>query len=316
MVHRVFPRRQFTWWQGLILAVVTTSLTWLLRRTLDPILQDQTPYTLFFLAVLATSVFGGWRSGAVAAVLSGFVANLYFVAPAAHFTLEGAQGWGLGIFMLVSLVLVALVNSLAAALRRETGLHEDLTTVSSEYRHRIKNLLTVTQSLVDQTARTASSIPEFKEKVLDRLQALARAQDLLQVEKVQTSSLLELIEEILKPFHLEGRLAWPISGPSVFVPAEMTTALALLLNELATNAVKYGALSVSEGRLKIGWTVEGAWTVIEWKEIDGPHVVPPDKAGFGSRLFDNALPRGSGSTKLSFEPDGLRCEVRLRTSAE
>lgn len=314
MVHRVFPRRHFAWWQGLALAGSAVACAWLLRSALNPVLQDQMPYTLFLLAVLVASIFGGWKSGVTAAVLSGFVANFSFVSPGAHLMFEGSRGWGFGIFMLVSLLLVSLVHALADTLRRETGLRENLTTVSNEYRHRIKNLLAVSQSLVDQTARTAGSVPEFKDKVLDRLHALARAQDLLHMGEAQAAPLSRLIDEILKPFHVDGRLAWPISGPDVLVPAEMTTALALLLNELATNAVKYGALSVPEGRLKIGWTTEGEWTVIEWKEIDGPHVAPPEKLGFGTRLFDNALPKGSGSTELNFEPNGLRCEVRLRSS--
>lgn len=314
MVHRIFPRRHFAWWQAFLLAVGAPALAWLLRGALDPVLQDQMPYTLFFVAVLTASVFGGWKSGAAAAVLSGLMANFSFVSPGPHFMFEGSRGWGFSIFMLVSLLLIALVNALAVTLRRETRLREDITTVSNEYRHRIKNLLAITHSLVDQTARTASSVPEFKDKVLDRMHALARAQDLLHVDQVQAAPLRTLIDGILKPFHVESRLAWPISGPDVLVPAEMTTALALLLNELATNAVKYGALSVSEGRLKIGWAAEGEWTVIEWREIDGPVVTPPDKLGFGSRLIDDALPGGSGSTKLVFEPNGVRCEIKLRAS--
>jgi two-component sensor histidine kinase len=88
-----------------------------------------------------------------------------------------------------------------------------------------------------------------------------------------------------------------------------------LLNELATNATKYGALSVEEGRLKLGWTVQDEWTVIEWKEIGGPAVAKPAKAGFGSRLFENAMPKASGGANVCFEPNGLRCEIKLRTSA-
>jgi two-component sensor histidine kinase len=315
MMRRVVPRRQLSRWQGLLLATGATGLAWLLRAALAPVLHDEMPYTLFFLGVLVASIFGGWVQGIAATVLGALAANFSFVASGERLIFEDSRGWGFGVFVLVSLVLVFLVDSLAASLRRERGLSDDLTTVSNEYRHRIKNLLTITQSLVDQTARSAHSIPEFKEKVLDRLHALARAQDLLHVGKAQAVPLHGLIDTILSPFQLQGRLAWPISGPNALVPAETTIALALLLNELATNATKYGALSVHEGRLKLGWTVEGEWTLIEWKEIAGPKVTAPEKRGFGSRLFDTAIPRGSGSAELNFEPDGLRCEIRLRTLA-
>lgn len=298
-----------------MLAFVATGLVWLARTALNPVLREQMPYTLFFIGVLAASVFGGWRAGVLATFLSALLANISFVSTTGRFTLGDSLGWAFGMFLLVSLLLVTLVNALATSLRQETTLREDLTTVSSEYRHRIKNLLTITQSLVDQTARSSGSIPEFKDKVVDRLHALARVQDLLHAGKAQAVPLHALIDTILSPFHLEGRLAWPISGPDVLVPAETTIALALLLNELATNATKYGALSVQEGRLKLGWTVEGEWTVIEWKEVGGPKMSAPEKRGFGSRLFDTALPRGTGSTELIFEQDGLRCEIRLRTSA-
>lgn len=315
MVRRVFPRRALPWWQGLLLASGATVSAWLLRSALDPVLRDQMPYTLFFTAVLVASIFGGWKAGVTATILSALAANASFVSHDDWLMFEGSRGWGFAIFVLVALVLVSLVHTLADTLRRETDLREELTTVSGEYRHRIKNLLTVCQSLLHQTARTATSIHELRDKATDRLHALARAQDLLHVGTVQAAPLNALVDKVLKPYHLERRLAWPISGPDVLAPADATIALALLLNELATNATKYGALSVEEGRLKLGWSVQGEWTVIEWKEIDGPHVTPPTKAGFGSRLFESALTRATGSAELFYEPSGLRCEIKLRCSA-
>jgi len=315
MVRRVFPRRILPLWQGVLLALLAVTAAWLLRSSLDPVLRDQMPYTLFLIGVMAASVFGGWKAGATAATLSALAANFSFVPPSGVLSLEDSRGWGFGIFILVSSMLVFLIHSLAATLRRETDLREELGTVSSEYRHRIKNLLTVSQSVLHQTARTSTSIQELRDKATDRLHALGRAQDLLHVGKAHAAPLHTLVDEVLSPYQLASRLAWPISGPNVLVPADMTIPLALLLNELATNATKYGAFSVEEGRLKLGWTVQDEWTVIEWKEIDGPAVAKPAKAGFGSRLFENAMPKASGGANVCFEPNGLRCEIKLRTSA-
>jgi two-component sensor histidine kinase len=314
-MQRIFPRRSLPRWQGLLLAGAAAGLVWALRTALDPLLGGETPYMLFLLGVLAVSVAGGWQVGIVATVFSGLLANFSFVAPEHSLTFAGSQGWAFSIFISVALILVALVHALATTARRETTLREELATVSGEYRHRIKNLLVVAQSLVHQTGRTAATAPEFRDKLLDRLHALARAQDLLQVGDARVVPLRTLVDEILEPFNLEDRLAWPITGPDVLVPADTTIALALLLNELATNAMKHGALSAEEGRLKLGWVLQPDWTVIEWKEIDGPPVSEPLGAGFGSRLFENALPRASGTADLWFEPDGLRCEIRIRAVA-
>jgi len=292
------------------LAVI--GLEWLVRAALGPVLKDQLPYNLFVPGVLAVSVFGGWKPGVLTAILSGLAANLSFVPNIGRFTFEDSHVWSFAAFVMVSLLLVALVNALATSLRQEIRLGETLVTVSGEYRHRIKNLLAITQSLVNQTAGSAGSIPEFKSKLLNRLHALASAQDLLQADEAQAVPLHRLIEAILDPFRFEGRLACPIRGPSVLVSAEVTVALALLFNELATNAMKYGALSVQQGRLKLGWTVDGDWTLIEWKELAGPKVTAPEDRGFGSRLFESALPSERGSAELIFESDGLRCEIRLR----
>lgn len=313
-MYRIFPRSPLPWWQGLLLAFGASALAWLVRAALDPVLKDQMAYVLFVPGVLVTSVLGGWKSGMAAAGLSGALAAFSFAAPAGRLTLDHSHGWALGLFILVSLMLAALVGALAASLRQEMQLREALVTVSAEYRHRIKNLLTISQSLVDQSARSTGTVSEFKEKIASRLHALARAQDLLHVGKAEAVPLHSLIEAILDPFRAEERLAAPIRGPHALVPADVTVTLALLLNELATNAMKHGALSVPEGRLKLGWTLDGEWTVIEWKELDGPKVAPPEDRGFGSRLFDSALATGSGSSELIFEPDGLRCELRLRTS--
>ena len=167
------------------------------------------------------------------------------------------------------------------------------------------------QSIVQQTGRYTSDMPEFQDKVVGRLQALARAQDILSESDETGAELRELIERTLRPFDVEQRLAWPMSGPRVVLPPDAAVALALLLNELATNATKYGALSFPQGRLKLGWTVENGWVTIKWCELDGPPVTPPTRRGFGSRLFEQAMPRASGRATLTFEPEGVSCEIRL-----
>jgi two-component sensor histidine kinase len=314
-MQRFIPRDPPSWPRAALIALATTAVAWLVRAVLLPVLADQAPYATFFASVILAGVFGGWRSGVLAAVLGGLAGNLAFVGEGQGFALRGTAGAALLLYLAVSSLMVLLVHTLTASIQRERELNAHLTTVSAEYRHRIKNLLAVAQALVQQTGRTTSDIEEFQVKVLDRMKALARAQDLLFEDGEKAVRLRALVGEILKPFGAEERLAWPLSGPDVLIPADSAVAVALLLNELATNATKHGALSAPTGRLKVGWGVEDGHAVLDWKEIDGPRVTPPSKLGFGSRLFDSAMPRASGTAALSFDADGVRCEIRIALAA-
>jgi two-component sensor histidine kinase len=310
-MQRFIPRDPPSWPRAALIALATTSAAWLVRAVLLPVLADQAPYATFFASVILAGVFGGWRSGLVAAVLGGLAGILAFVGEGQGFALRGTAGAALLLYLAVSSLMVLLVHTLTASLQRERELNEHLTTVSAEYRHRIKNLLAVAQALVRQTGRNAGDLAEFEQKVIARMQALSRAQDLLFEDGEKAVRLRALVGEILRPFGVEERLAWPLSGPDVLIPADSAVAVALLLNELATNATKHGALSTPAGRLKLGWGIEEGHAVLDWKEVDGPRVTPPSRQGFGSRLFANAMPRASGTAALSFDPDGVGCEIRI-----
>lgn len=106
-----------------------------------------------------------------------------------------------------------------------------------------------------------------------------------------------------------------MEGADVWVPPRIAVALALALHELATNAVKYGALSVPEGRVTISWEMEGPllqrFLRLEWREAEGPRVKQPGRRGFGSRLIESGLASElGGAVNLDFDPAGLRCEMR------
>jgi two-component sensor histidine kinase len=299
------------WWQQVLIAVGATSSAWVVRIVLSPVLLDQSPYHLFFVSVLLTGLFCGWELSILAAIAGGVVANIAFVPPYGHLALDGKFGWGFTVYLLTAIMIVWLARSVSESFHRESALSEHLKTVSEEYRHRIKNLLAMTMALVSQTARHTASMTEFEDKVVGRLQALAKAQDLLSNPNDRSIPIRRLLHEILTPFNVESRLAWSASSPDVEIPSEEAVSLALIFNELATNATKYGALSAKEGRLQIDWTTQNSWLIFRWRERDGPPVVTPAKRGFGSRLFDQALSGVSGKTTIGFDPDGLVCEIKL-----
>ena len=178
-----------------------------------------------------------------------------------------------------------------------------------ELAHRLKNQLAVVNGMVRQTLRGAGSLHEFADKLTQRTQGLAVGIDLLVHQNWQQAPLGELVRGQLQPF-LPGDHRLVLKGPDVDLDADLTQAIGLALHELATNAVKYGAWSVSSGTVCVTWHVEeeGAKRVLHmtWREEGGPPVTPPSRRGFGQVVISQAAGNREGATtQLLFEPSGL-----------
>jgi two-component sensor histidine kinase len=208
---------------------------------------------------------------------------------------------------------VAEVNAVAAAMadaaekRQAAEAQRDL--LVRELHHRVKNLLATAQSLATLSARSARDPAGFAHQFGERLRALARTHTLLLEEPGGVVGLAALLNEVVAPYRMGlGRIA--IGGPAVKLPAEAAVPLGMVLHELATNAAKYGALSVPEGRLDIAWRLEeGAHPrlVLDWTERGGPLVAhPPEREGFGSQLLRRALAGlPDGAVTVDWRKEGL-----------
>lgn len=183
-----------------------------------------------------------------------------------------------------------------------------------ELTHRSKNLLAVIQAMARQTARHAGSTDTFLEQFSARLQALATSHDLLVQESWHGASLHELARVQLGE-RLEGRPPRvSIDGPRILLKPEAAQGLALALHELAANAIRYGALSTSQGRVSMVWrrlpATEGHGIELLWQESGGPDVTVPARRGFGSVVIERHLARSLDTeVVLSFEPEGVRCRI-------
>jgi two-component sensor histidine kinase len=179
-----------------------------------------------------------------------------------------------------------------------------------ESKHRIKNTLAMVQAIAGQTLRHSNS--DEVESFLARMRALAEAHELLTTENWNQAPLRDVVKRALKPFasHQESRLL--AEGPLVWVPANTSLNLTLCLHELATNAVKYGALSNGTGRVAVSWDVTGEAEQrllhLNWQETGGPPVRAPGYKGFGSLLLHAT---GEGETCVDYCPDGVRCRLEL-----
>ena len=179
-----------------------------------------------------------------------------------------------------------------------------------ESRHRIKNTLATVQAIATQTLcqTNAGELQTF----LARLHALGEAHELLSTENWDRAPLSEVVNRALKPFVSKQEDRFAADGPTVWVPANISLNLTLCLHELATNAVKYGALSNGTGHVRVSWRIiniaEDCRLHLTWQEAGGPPVKPAARKGFGSLLIQAT---GETDTRMDFQPDGLRCLLDL-----
>ena len=182
-----------------------------------------------------------------------------------------------------------------------------------ELAHRAKNGIAVLMAIVSQTARGANSVEAFDEAVMSRLQAMAASQDLVMASGGGAVSLADVVGKALTPF---GRAEVDLDPAlaEVTIRGEMAIGMGLLLHEMATNAVKYGALSAPGGRVTLAPDAApdgyGAFT---WRESGGPEVAPQVKPGFGTRLLQQVLRPQGGEVQFAFNPTGFSARAQFPT---
>jgi PAS domain S-box-containing protein len=189
-----------------------------------------------------------------------------------------------------------------------------------ELNHRVKNTLATVQSLASQTARYAPSPQVFYERLEGRLIALSRAHDQLSRRNWAHADLLEIAAASLAPYRHEMPNHMQITGDPIKLEPRIAVTFAMVFHELATNAVKYGALSQPGGRLDLSWSVvpNGAGNKLQicWREQEGPPVKAPERRGFGSLLVERGVGADlGGSAKLDFLPAGVVCEIEIPWTA-
>ncbi len=185
--------------------------------------------------------------------------------------------------------------------------------VTLEMSHRIKNVMMVVNSVVSLTARGTKTVESFENLLQERLRAMGRTVDMLLPRKWSGANLADIVETELAPFRSCVRENVLLSGPEVQVPASWAISLTLALHELATNAAKYGALSVPGGVVKVHWWTEevtaGSVLRFQWAESGGPMVKPGARRGFGSDLILRAL--GPSNARFTYHKSGLEAHIKV-----
>lgn len=196
---------------------------------------------------------------------------------------------------------------------------EHITFLMRELAHRSKNLVAVIQAIAHQTARHADDVPDFIDRFSARLVSLARTHDLLSGKDKDGASLEELVQSQIEPFVESGGKQVTVAGPPIVLDQVATQNIGLALHELATNAAKYGALSVPEGRVAIEWQAlrngSDRHLRLTWRESNGPKVAPPSRKGFGHIVVERTVADSlDAKVDLNFAPTGLTWEAQIPSS--
>ncbi|RFC61845.1 PAS domain S-box protein [Fulvimarina endophytica] len=199
------------------------------------------------------------------------------------------------------------VSQRVAAEQRQTVLNQELA-------HRLKNTLAVVQSIATQTLRSAPDMPTARDSLTKRIQTLSKAHDILLTGHNDAGSVEAIIRGAVDLHDPDRRIM--LRGPNLHIGPKAALTLALIMHELATNAAKYGALSIPTGIVHVAWVVDIDSTTrlptlaISWREIDGPPASPPERKGFGTRLIEMGLSGSAGgSVELDYAEDGLQCRI-------
>ncbi len=216
--------------------------------------------------------------------------------------------------------LVGAVNMLLDITERKRA-EEQQSLMVRELHHRVKNTLATVQAIMGSTARSSETIEDFKTALIGRIASLAKTHRLL-TDEVGAVSFGSIMHSELDAFDdaTEGRVT--LNGPEIDLSSQLAVSLGMAVHELATNAAKYGALSVFGGKVDVTWSVTIEATRrrldFEWVESGGPTVSKPTRQGFGTRLMDFVLPgQIQAKSKIDYLPNGLRmhCSVPLPPEA-
>lgn len=202
--------------------------------------------------------------------------------------------------------LIGHVIDISATKARE----ERLSLVTQELNHRVRNMLATIRAMIGFTAKGSSDISDFAQALGGRIDALARTHEVLVGESSETLSPAEILERELDAFPGLNERVEIIAKQEITLPLPIVQPVALILHELITNAIKYGAFSSDEGSVLVHLSVEGDEIRLVWEERGGPEVTGPERKGFGSRLISGALGK-SGAVRTDFLTTGIRTVITI-----
>jgi PAS domain S-box-containing protein len=203
-------------------------------------------------------------------------------------------------------------SKIARDITEQKRAQEQIATLAREAEHRSKNLLATVQATV---SLSQSDTPDgLKQAIEGRILALAKVHSLFVQTRWIGAELSTIATQELSPYSEKGKWRLQIDGPQVLLEPNAAQVVAVTLHELATNAAKYGALSVPKGQINLKWLHEAdGRLILHWREVGGPAVKAPTHQGFGTRVIERTIGQLKGKTRFDWHADGLVCEITLQT---
>lgn len=259
---------------GLASATILAVLATALRFALDPVLPPGFPYLTYFPAVILTTFVFGTTTGLIAGLLCGLGAWYWFIPPASSFGLSWPSAVALAFYVLVISVDIALIHLATKAYAAEAKLHrrlgdllEQQNLLGAEVDHRMRNMFTILAGLVTISQRHAQSPADLADSLRSRISAMGRSHSVLRgAISGEIPTFADTVKAAVAPFDA-SETRFVISGPALTPSGPAMLSVSLILNELATNAVKYGALRTDAGSVSVTWSAEGAETIVDWSDI-------------------------------------------------
>jgi two-component sensor histidine kinase len=272
---------------------------------------DLAAYSTYYGAVLCATIVGGVSSGAFVLVLGGLAAWFVFeptflvVPPPLSDEIASVL-----LYCVSGVFIIWVADTYRRVVRRLDAEEHYRRLVVGELNHRIKNKFATVYAVLGDEMRGQGHVWS---RVEGRLRALAAADQFLVDGDSRGAEMMDILATDLAAY---GRSRVSYQGESVRLPPKLAAMLALVFHELATNAAKYGALSVPTGRVQITWNISGSFVRMSWVESDGPEVVPPTRRGFGTRLLRHALDPFHGVIESTYGRGGLKCDISFDVPKE
>jgi len=295
-------------------SAVCVVLPTLARLALTEPLGAALPFVTFFPTVLLATVLWGTRWGKAVLAASGLIAWFFFVQSGNAELMSSKGQAALALFLVAGALILITGQALRQALISLQAARDADAARKRELEHRLKNTLAIVQSFSFYLSRKTTDTAQYHRLLEAKLMALAKASEVLFAEKFEACGLRETVVAALAPFADEERMS--LTGPPVILDAVSCEPLVLALHELATNAHKYGALSVPLGKVELSWQIASSKPskcVIRWVEKNGPIVHPPVRTGLGQRLL--VRQRGLDAVDVTYDPTGLICELVVPVAA-
>lgn len=266
------------------------------------------PFLTYWPSLLIASLLLELRYAVAFSAIAAIISQRLFGGGAWFAQINASRVIFFALFALSAGLIVAMGAGLRKTMREIEAINGEQENYNRELRHRVRNMLNLIQALASRGPKAPSPMEFYKEFSL-RLEGLAAASDLLQIGAAAEGRLPQVVRDTMAPFDGNGRIR--MSGEPCLLPAGSAIPLIMALHELATNAIKHGALSVPEGHVDLSWFIgpSGTTLYVLWTERGGPRVEPPTRQGLGTRLLRPQ--EGIEAVEVNFDRAGVWCELRI-----